>query len=74
MRNFKHFLRYTRMEAAPKGRAWVGGSADGWRGTWVWVDGSFIEQLPWLYYQRSGGVGGGGGIGDGGTQLSVDKD
>ncbi|XP_045103912.1 uncharacterized protein LOC123499643 isoform X1 [Portunus trituberculatus] len=49
---------------APSGMALVGGSADGWGGAWVWVDGSLIKQLPWLYSQT----------GHEGTVLAVDRD
>lgn len=39
---------------APTGRAWVGGSAEGWGGVWAWVDGSLMNELPWVYSQASG--------------------
>lgn len=37
--------------SAPAGRAWVGGSAEGWDGVWSWVDGTLMKELPWLYSQ-----------------------
>lgn len=49
---------------APSGRAWVGGSAEGWEGVWVWVDGSLMKELPWLYSQ----------VGLTGSLLAVDAE
>lgn len=64
MDTFKAFVAETDFREAPSGMALVGGSADGWGGAWVWVDGSLIKQLPWLYSQT----------GHEGTVLAVDRD
>lgn len=64
MDTFKTFVADTDFREAPSGMALVGGSADGWGGAWVWVDGSLIKQLPWLYSQT----------GHEGTVLAVDRD
>ncbi|XP_045103913.1 uncharacterized protein LOC123499643 isoform X2 [Portunus trituberculatus] len=64
MDTFKAFVAKTDFREAPSGMALVGGSADGWGGAWVWVDGSLIKQLPWLYSQT----------GHEGTVLAVDRD
>lgn len=64
MDSFKAFVAETDFRDAPSGMALVGGSADGWGGSWVWVDGSLIKQLPWLYSQT----------GHEGTVLAVDRD
>ncbi|XP_045598844.2 uncharacterized protein, partial [Procambarus clarkii] len=48
---FKSFVASTDFSGAPSGRAWVGGSTEGWGGVWAWVDGSLMKELPWLYSQ-----------------------
>ncbi|XP_042869473.1 uncharacterized protein LOC122251529 [Penaeus japonicus] len=54
MEAFKAFITSTDFGGAPTGRAWVGGSAEGWGGVWAWVDGSLMNELPWVYSQASG--------------------
>ncbi|XP_027226493.1 uncharacterized protein [Penaeus vannamei] len=54
MEAFKAFIASTDFGGAPTGRAWVGGSAEGWGGVWAWVDGSLMNELPWVYSQASG--------------------